>query len=371
MLTRMTIAGFKAFSHVEIGPARLNVLVGRNGAGKSTLIQLLLMLRQSREDGNVLRRVKLNGRLVSLGLANEVVREDAGRHITAQLGTKSGAIRIALSYDAESANARELQLESELNTPAWPIFSRDFGSFSYLNAERLGPRTTYPVPSDEDFTAGPLGIRGEFTAFWMSSLASAERRAKSEVERGAKLTATFAVGEFGSTVPLQSSALLGYVTGDFSFSGETVPSVDSSKYTFQQGALPITRATNTGVGLSYCAPILVASLLTSAEGLFLVENPEAHLSPDAQSRLARVLACNAAHGAQTFVETHSDHVLNGIRLAVKDKLIAPTDVKFFYVDRPKGGDRSTCAEIGVGADGSLSAWPKGFFDQIERDLSQL
>ena len=75
------------------------------------------------------------------------------------------------------------------------------------------------------------------------------------------------------------------------------------------------RPTNMGFGVSYALPVITAGLLAPAGSLLVVENPEAHLHPAGQSRVGRFLAHLAASGVQVVAETHSDHVLNGVRLA--------------------------------------------------------
>ncbi|MGH3693299.1 MAG: AAA family ATPase [Pseudonocardiaceae bacterium] len=78
-------------------------------------------------------------------------------------------------------------------------------------------------------------------------------------------------------------------------------------------------AGNIGFGFSYALPVIIAGLLAPGGGLLLVENPEAHLHPAGQSRLGRFLARIAGSGVQVVLETHSDHILNGVRLAVADE----------------------------------------------------
>ena len=103
-----------------------------------------------------------------------------------------------------------------------------------------------------------------------------------------------------------------------------------------------TRAPNAGFGISYALPIVVAALRAAAGGLLLVENPEAHLHPAGQSRIGGFLARVAADGVQVFVETHSDHVLNGIRVAVADGSAAllpeQAAIHFFRVEDDGGPD---------------------------------
>lgn len=48
--------------------------------------------------------------------------------------------------------------------------------------------------------------------------------------------------------------------------------------------------------------------------IFIIENPEAHLHPAAQSRIGKFLQIISLSGVQIIVETHSEHVIDGIRL---------------------------------------------------------
>ncbi len=126
------------------------------------------------------------------------------------------------------------------------------------------------------------------------------------------------------------------------------------------------RPANVGFGISYALPIVVGALLSDPRCVFIVENPEAHLHPAGQSAIGRFLALVAASGVQTIIETHSDHVVNGIRRAVAEHQKLRADevvIHFFSNTQP--------LSIQVQDTGSLTTWPSGFFDQAERDLTVL
>jgi predicted ATPase len=126
------------------------------------------------------------------------------------------------------------------------------------------------------------------------------------------------------------------------------------------------RPPNMGFGVSYALPIIVAGLLAPEGGLFIVENPEAHLHPAGQSKIGRFLGRLAGSGVQVIVETHSDHVLNGIRLAaVDERTVGPSEVIVHYFDGAEP------VSIEMTERGGLSKWPNGFFDQLENDLGGL
>ena len=98
------------------------------------------------------------------------------------------------------------------------------------------------------------------------------------------------------------------------------------------------RPANVGFGLTYCLPIIVAALGSTPGAVFIVENPEAHLHPRAQSEIGKFLVRLAASGVQTIVETHSDHVLNGVRVAVAaEQLLSPDDVAIHFFGAPGTG----------------------------------
>jgi predicted ATPase len=127
------------------------------------------------------------------------------------------------------------------------------------------------------------------------------------------------------------------------------------------------RPANVGFGISYALPIVVAGLTSAEDGILVVENPESHLHPGGQSAIGRFLARIAGGGTQVVVETHSDHVLNGIRVAAaRDKVIAPNNLIIQYFS-----GAPDVASLGIDESGSISEWPPGFFDQAEEDLTAL
>jgi predicted ATPase len=133
------------------------------------------------------------------------------------------------------------------------------------------------------------------------------------------------------------------------------------------------RSTSVGFGITYVLPVLVAVLSSAPGSIVLVENPEAHLHPKGQVRIGELLARAAAIGIQVIVETHSDHVLNGIRLAVHSGKIEPESVAFHYFSRVEeaGRVRASVESPKIDKDGRLDRWPEGFFDEWDKSLERL
>ena len=154
---------------------------------------------------------------------------------------------------------------------------------------------------------------------------------------------------------------------------ETIQEADAiiSGFSFDRpGDVPTRRyrATNVGFGLSYTLPVL-AALLSPPGSLCLIENPEAHLHPRGQTKLADLAVRASLAGVQVIVETHSDHFIDGVRIAVRDGLIRPDQTAFHYFERE--GGKTVVSSPQVDADGRLSSWPAGFFDQHEENLARL
>ena len=130
------------------------------------------------------------------------------------------------------------------------------------------------------------------------------------------------------------------------------------------------KPSHVGTGVSYIASVIVSALSCKKGSLFIIENPEIHLHPGAQSKLLEFLSFLAARGLQIIVETHSDHIFNGLRKSMKQKRISAEQerVYFFkldehYLSRP--------VFIKIDENGIIKNYEKGFFDQFDEDLDDL
>ena len=148
-----------------------------------------------------------------------------------------------------------------------------------------------------------------------------------------------------------------------------------SKMTLRQPALDTDFLSpyNFGFGISYVLPIIVTGLIAERGSMILVENPEAHLHPKGQSHIGYFLAVMAGSGIQVIVETHSEHVLNGIRIAALKNKVAPDDISinFFSLKKEGKNTRHMVEKINLDERMNLENWPEGFLDQEEEDLRTL
>ena len=207
--------------------------------------------------------------------------------------------------------------------------------------------------------AGDVGVNGEFSAFWYLECADEEviqaRRHPEDDRETVRSQVDAWMGELfpGARVNADRLAVDAPIRLAFSLSKTS----------------PWSQPANVGFGLSDAFPMIV-SLLTSRTGsIVMVDSAEAHLHPRAQSCVGRLLSRMAASGLQIILETHSDHLLNGVRLAVRDGVIEPDDVMVHFFGT--GGDAGSITTVSMERAGAISDWPEGFFDQTERDLSAL
>jgi predicted ATPase len=373
MITQLVLTNFKVFREQALDLAMLTLLAGLNGSGKSSAMQALAMLRQSHDAGWLRSRSwLLNGELVELGNGSDVLHDNPKED--------DGIISLSLASvtpsgePARSSWPVKYNPKADVLTSATDLFSGSastekfnlFGpGFQYLRADRVNPSVTYAKSQHAVGTRRFLGSRGEYAAHFL-------------LEYGDDPIGCASLADSAASDKLlsQTNAWMQRFSPDVRLYVENIRLTDlvQLRYSYRTkgigGGGGQFRATNVGFGLSYSLPIVVACLAAKPGELLLIENPEAHLHPEGQLAMGNLLARAAAAGVQVVVETHSDHVLNGIRLAIKHKTLAASDAGFrFFKRNDEGG-----AEINnpvVTQDGMLSEWPLGFFTQWDDALMQL
>jgi predicted ATPase len=351
VISSIILTNFKCFERLDLNIKPLSLLCGPNGMGKSSVIQALLVLRQSYLSGELTSgRLVLSGDLADLGTGADLLFEDAAVDV---LGfelvwtDKSDSRRwsIAFQYEREADRLQALPQRQHRPPSYVPVQERKRppfgGQFVYLNAERIGPRKTHML-SETKARSCDLGPKGEFVLNYLHSeartpVAEADLRTKKTVplQLGPQVDAWLQEVTPGVHLELEPIRAADAVIGGFVFDREG--DVASRRY----------RATNVGFGLSYVLPIIVALMATRARGLVLLENPEAHIHPRGQTKLGELAARAAAGGVQVLVETHSDHFMDGVRIAVRDGLVMPGEVSFHYFDRSGAGLKQRFGESRV------------------------
>lgn len=361
-LTSLRIGQFKCFEDLEVPLRPLTLLTGFNGAGKSTAIQSLLLLAQGAKSGSwdasvAESSLPLNGDMVRLGSIGDVVRTGApGGRI--RFSVVSGNEAIAVSLTGRSgARMLTAQIEGDASRGSLP---RTLDRLVHISAVRAGPADSFPMPDRPRGDAPDVGADGRYASYWYHEMAD------NPVDKERRLPATE-----GDAFRRQLDAWLDFLAPGANANVLSLPGAAAMALQFRlSGTGEWKRPANVGYGLTYAFPILVQLLASAVGDVVVIDSPEAHLHPQAQSRMGRLLATFAAAGLQILVETHSDHVLNGARLAVADGAISSEDVGLaFFAGAGEEGHGVTTPS--VDARGRIDDWPEGFFDQIDADVARL
>lgn len=364
MIDSLTLSNFKCFEHQEIRFGGLTLLAGMNGMGKSSVLQGLLVLRQS-----ALERmlpgvgVLLNGQLIRLGTARDVLHEHAQKDEIA-LHLRAGERDCIWRFKAGNADSDVLEVaEGPGELPGLSVFGT---SFQYLAAERIGPRDLYETSDYHVTQRRDLSADGGYTVAFLDAhgydivVQPLLHPRAVALNLAAQVDAWLGEVSPGVRVQTQRSRDLNRATMGVDFvTGKAV----SRPY----------RPSGVGFGISYTLPVLLAVLSARPGSLILIENPEAHLHPRGQVAMGRLFAHAAAAGIQVIAETHSDHVLNGVRLAVKRGVTSPESVRMHYFTRDSETIRTVHRVVSprIDRDGRIDQWPDGFFDQWDRALDEL
>ena len=114
-----------------------------------------------------------------------------------------------------------------------------------------------------------------------------------------------------------------------------------------------------------------STYLKDYKGILLLDQPEAFLHQREQTLLGKALADKVAGGGiQIIVESHSEHIFNGIRIAIKQGMLTPDKFMAFNFSRNDVGISHT-EKVTVEKDGGCDNWPNGFFGQSDTDYQEL
>ncbi len=369
MIKEIRLKNFKCFEDETVGLDSLNLWTGLNGMGKSTVIQSLLLLRQNVELGLIQsdEGISLNGEWTQIGNAKDLLYQYFKKQeIGIELAV--GDLQpVSWKWDGKT-DGDHLPLVEKRGETDGVFKDALFGpKFHYLTAERLGPRVYSETSNYMVINRNQMGVQGEHTVNYLAEYQNSPIPIKELNHPEAS----------GLTLKEQVNAWMGEIRPGTRI--DVTSNLDMSlvglRYQFLGGrdAGNRFRPTNVGFGLSFLLPVLAAVLSSEPGTLLILENPEAHLHPGGQAKIGKLLAIAAANGIQIIVETHSDHILNGIRVAVKKKLIKPeqTNLLFFHGEVIEDQFKHYILNPKIDRNGRIDQWPEGFFDEWDRQLSEL
>ncbi len=373
MITRIDLELFKCFKLLKLPLGPLTLLSGANASGKSTVLQALVLLHQTILDHEWSTRLQLNGSEIELGTVTDVVDKVHGRReFSIGLVDDDCTVKWAFHYveDKQSmsaavasvdVNGQFVQKPERLRflfpEPLGPVKSlaERLRTLTYLTAERVGPRDGYDL--QDPSATQVVGPRGENAVGLLHQ------------QRDSVVLPSLVLKSEPPTLFKQVEARMNTFFPGTSLVVQHVPQTNIVTLGLRTSdATDFHRPVNVGFGLTQVLPIIVAALAAKEGDLLLIENPEVHLHPAGQAMMGQFLTEVAATGVQVLTESHSDHVLNGIRRAVKGEELPPEEVALhFFKPRDEEGDQVTSPTLD--ASGNIDRWPDGFFDQFDKDIN--
>ncbi|MEZ8745991.1 DUF3696 domain-containing protein [Vibrio sp. 10N.261.49.A5] len=345
MLRHLEIKNLKGIDTVTLELAPLTLLTGANSSGKSTVIQALMLLiknsqvsnRYSMEDlvrylsdFTTIRNKKNNAKSIELA----AVDSDNTHH------------SIKLTSDGvEKSSQLPYLYELEANETDKELL--------YLNANRIGAQDLVQVSERK------VGNLGEYL-FSTFEKVKGNILSESLLKFDGSQTMSYQVGKWLSFITGSETELITEKSGDQVRVYFNVKDIDSNVSPF-----------NLGAGMSYIAKVIIICLMSKKGDLVLIENPEVQLHPKAQAQLGAFLSFVANSEVQLVVETHSDHILNAVRVAIKEGELSSDDSSVYFFERSEGESSAQATPIKINDDGSVDKWPEGFFDEWDIQLDRL
>ncbi len=378
MISQIDLKHFKCFEKLKLPLGSLTVLSGGNSSGKSTIIQPFVLLHQTMRENEWSKKLILNGSSVHLGNVSSIVDKEHGYRTweLTLVDDVSGEIIWLFEGDRKELSMEVLSIDGNLDYwskeipnqrplrrlipvepyPKFEDLTNRLYRLTYLSAERLGPREIYPF-NDSQLTP-VVGSKGEFSASVLFNQGDEE------------VVNELVISNYPNTLLRQVEGRMDQFFPSTIFEINQIHRTNALTLGFQvSGETDFQRPIHTGFGLTQVLPIFVATLSAKQNDLVIIENPEVHLHPAAQSEMGKFLTKVAAAGIQVILETHSDHILNGIRREVKSGTLLPDKLALHFF-RPRNDESGSQVESPmIDSEGNLDSWPEGFFDQIDKDMN--
>jgi len=425
-IQRLRLRQFKCFEDSgDIPLAPLTVIFGRNNTGKSSILQSLLLLRQTLDSPEYGPRLDLRGPLYPAGTYADLVHQHkSNENVTVEFGfdlddgTGRASVELEFSSDEpQPARLARLRIASDRADPLEIKRGRGRGGpyELYLGGKSQGTeeKALFRFPANGFFPLiGPEPLRRgrpnekhqqtrESARTILTNLETALRNMRAvgafrhQPERRYEYQgrAPQSVDSTGRTV---MAALIEDMMRRGAQRGQLVRSVNHwLKAVGRVRILPFKRISKSarifevrlrdtdsgrwanfadvGFGIGQAFPVFVEGLRTPDGGLFLVQEPEIHLHPDAQLRMADFLVSLALKGRRAVVETHSENLLLRIRRRILGRSslhIAPSDVSVIFVRKNPDGT-SQAIPLDMDEMAQIGNWPPGFMEEATQERMEI
>ncbi len=379
MYKKIKVKNFKSLKDINLKLSNLNLFTGVNSSGKSSVIQTLLLIKQNFENKLIildelsrkmnitveellvvlLSSLRINTDYLNLGNASNILYENATEdQMLIQIELENGLVDFDCNNFRENKDQETIDCKLSFQGKISELLVNN--NFSYLSADRIIPQSFYKY-SKENIIKGNLGKNGEYTVHYLAEYKNKDIFIQSLKHENAS---SFQLLE-------NASSWLSKISKGIDVKPEANLIQQSSTLKYSYGTKVILPQ-NVGFGITYILPIIVAILKSKPGDTLIIENPESHLHPAGQVEIAKLCAKAAEAGVQLIIKSHSDHFLNGIRVAIKEKVISQNLIKVYYFSKNYDEDNiSVIQEIEIDSNGKIECWPEGFFDEWEIQLEKL
>ena len=332
MINNLHIERFMDIVDETLAVRPLTVIAGVNSAGKSAVIQsILAVLKRTDADGKFLLKS------FDYGFKNAICRYDSFDNYKVVVENDEGAFSLSVNAEKEVLEAENLSLGLEKNV-------------YYLSANRKGYDTV-----EQKADPYSVGVQGEYL------FGTLYKKKDNPVELD--LTTPDGSKSFGSLVDFWLKEILG-----MKFKVNTTEMNSNIIVTYDAEELKGLSPNQLGTAVSYLSKVLIMCINAKKGDLLMIENPEIHLHPKAQSKLGEFLTIMANAGVQLIVETHSEHIINKIQYQIFSHKYDPEMLAIYY----KENARDKFERVVIGANGRYSVdFPEGFFDASLGELMEI
>jgi len=390
-ITRIAVEGFKSIAkrqEIEIAP--LTILAGANSSGKSSIMQPLLMLKQTLEATYDPGPLKIDGPNVAFSRNEEFLsRIKKNGHSSLRVGISAGELVFeatfiegepGLEVTEETYRIRDSNLtlrpkmsSQELKDAAKRFeLTEPFARYELTVArERF---LLYPRIKDSLFPVS-LGYPGSFiqSVIHVPGLRGNVSRTYPVASSVPSFLGTFEnyVASVILDWQLEQSASYDGLNLDVQRTGLArsvfAKRVNDVAIELRVGLVPdrLDNIADVGTGVSNALPVLVALRAADPGRLVYLEEPEIHLHPRAQTKLADILADAARRGVRVVAETYSTLLLTAIQTLVAKGELSPDLVKLHWFQRDPKTGITQVNSTGLDENGAFREdWPEDFDEVI-------
>lgn len=336
MIKNLILQGFKNIVNENFTMKPITVFTGLNSTGKSSVLQSILLLNKELTLNGIRYLNNISSSFQSL--RNIYIN---AKEILIACETDRGLVTYNLMPDDKSITPNPYE-------NIIPEFEKDL---FYLSANRTGVENDATMSNDL-----VCGMDGRFL------YGSYER------EKSRPLNDSLVKYRESSTLASQVNYWLTHILCiDVQLTTEK-RSEDKVEIKFKNDGIPNLSPSQLGTGVSYLAKILILCLRAKAGDVIMIENPEIHLHPAAQSKLGEFFAFIASAKIQLILETHCEHLLNRLRYEVYNRSLINDDIIIYY----KGNISEPFQPIYILPNGKYNiAFPSGFFDATLMELLEI